>query len=59
MGYRYRVVPIGYEGFVQPQKGQGEARLNQYYNNFVGMHIYQISYTFILDFLSVRINFVT
>ena len=24
MGYRYRVVPIGYEGFVQPRKGQGE-----------------------------------
>ena len=32
-----RVVPyIGYEGFVQPRKGQGEARLNQYYNHFVG-----------------------
>ena len=27
--------PIGHEGFVQPQKGRGEARLNWYYNNFV------------------------
>ena len=27
--------PIGYEGFVQPWKGQGEARLNSYYNNFI------------------------
>ena len=23
--------PIGYEGFVQPRKGQGKAKLNQYY----------------------------
>ena len=27
MGYRYRVVPIGYEGFVQPRKGQGSRLL--------------------------------
>ena len=34
MGYRYRVVP--YQGFVQPRTGQGKARLNYCYNNFVG-----------------------
>ena len=28
--------PIGYDGFVPPQTGQGEAKLNQYYDNFVG-----------------------
>ena len=32
--------PIGYEGFVQTSNGQGEAKLNSYYNNCV-THIYQ------------------
>ena len=32
--------PIGYEGFVQPRKGQGKAKLNHYYNNFVGYSYY-------------------
>ena len=34
MGYRSMVIP--YAGFLQPQKGQGEAKLNSYYNKFVG-----------------------
>ena len=36
--------PIGCEGFVQPQKGHCEAKLNQYYNNFVGSS-YNVIYT--------------
>ena len=49
MGYRYRVVPIGYEGFVQPRKGQGKARQNWYCNNFV---VY--SYIYIQDNMIAR-----
>ena len=28
MGYRYRSSPVGYEGFVQSWKGQGQAKQN-------------------------------
>ena len=37
--------PIGYEGFVQPREGQGEARQNQYYDNCVD---YSYMYIYIL-----------
>ena len=32
--------PIGYKAFMQPQKGQGAATLNQYYNNFGYSYVY-------------------
>ena len=35
-GYRYRVIPYRLWRFCATRKGQGEARLNLYYNNFVG-----------------------
>ena len=34
--------PIGYEGFVQPQKGQDKAKLNEYYNYFCRLLIYTL-----------------
>ena len=35
-----RSSPIGCEGFVQPQKGQGKARLNEYYEKMLVTYIY-------------------
>ena len=36
---------IGYEGFVQPRKGQGEAETKSvYYNDFVGYSYVIITY---------------
>ena len=42
---------VGYEGFAQPRKGQGEAKRNYYYNDFVGYshrkkNIYIYTYTY-------------
>ena len=46
-----RVVPyIGYEGFVQPRKGQGEAKLNQYYNHLSVTHVLAFNLTYMLTF---------
>ena len=45
--------PIGYEGFVQPRAGQGEAKLNQSYNNFVGY-----AYIYIYIYMNIYIPLV-
>ena len=51
--------PIGYEGFVPPQAGQGEAKLNQSYNNFVGyayIHIHTYIHAYIHTFIHTYIT---
>ena len=36
MGIGIGSSPVGFAGFVQPAKGQGEARPHEYHNDFVG-----------------------